>query len=537
MLKVKKPNKIIFIFFILFFLCSLCNGEPFLGGFFYTYNFFENNKFMTMNSLSFFLDQEFNDYVKFYTRLSTGFKFYTDLPQTETQVIDTSLSNFSFIPNIDLLYFEFQSKRKEPVIMIENNALGATNYDLFFLRIGRIHITQGAGFFLNMKGDGLDSFFTLKNFRFRLFGITNSFNFLPFFDFIEGTSNPIFTNWDRKRYPILTNWKLEDNTNGFISDIKSTDYNFYFDNDYDDYTDSEKSRLNKLRSASVIAGRVFTGFTFELIQIFFQNFSINFVTNIDLIPNDFVHTFPDQIGQIDNTFGGKYTSFYFSFNANGKIYKNLYYNFEAIYETGFNATYYQADTIKFEYEPIHSFALNAKFSYFFNHVTKPTVHIEFMYAHGDKDVQFRDDTIINKEDYDNNYKAPNSPQIGYAVQPIFSNIAVIAISQTIKPLNFLKKSDIFSRFSIESVILIYMRPVIKGSAFITEKSEYMEQGLKYENYEKAYLGIEFDLFLLWAIFSDLKAQVKGGIFIPNGLIYTEDYTPLWRVGLSLSISF
>ncbi|HOV14453.1 MAG TPA: alginate export family protein, partial [Spirochaetota bacterium] len=298
---------------------------------------------------------------------------------------------------------------------------------------------------------------------------------------------------------------------------------------------NERERLNNLRKSSVIAGRIFSGFTFQLMQVYNQNFSLSFLANIDLIPYDFIVTYPSIKSAVNNTFSGRYSSFYVTFNANGKIIKGLYYNFEATYETGFNTCYNDSgESIKINDSLINSFAINTGLNYFFDHKTKPMFGFKFMYANGDNDVLFNSSAIINKEGDDNNYRSPMQPSIGYALGPDFSNVIVITLNNSIKPLIFLK-NEIFSRFLLESGLLLLLRPNINGATFYKERFEYLK-GDKRSSYEKAYLGLEIDLSASWQIFSDLSFQLQGGVLIPNYTIY-DGNDVFWKVGLSLNVSF
>ncbi len=538
----------ILILFIVFSSLNIAS-YPFFGGIIYTNNYFENNKFSTIDTVSFFLHQKLNDKVMFYTRFTGGLKFYTDILRAEYKKTDIDLNNFVFIPNIDLLYFEFRSKKIDRALILDenDNIKKIVNYDLFLLKFGRIFVNHSSGYLLRMRGDGLDTFFTIHNFKLRIFGITNSFDYMPFFNFEDPSSIPVFTRWDKKRYPPLSNLYLPVNRNGFIGDINDPEYNFFFDNRlYTDYSAEEKGRLNELRYAAVIAGRVFTGFSLDFMQIYFQNFSIGFLANVDLIPNEFVLVYPSHISDGFFTFGGKYNSFYISVNANGKIARNFYYNFEAVYQTGTNAAYINTGSkLIVEDKIIHSFSINARLSYFFKHPTAPTINAEFIYGHGDKNAEFWEDTIQIRDTrykFDHNFRAPNSPKLGYALEPKLSNLAVIIITNTVKPFGFVK-NEVFSRFLIESALLIFMRPIIKGAVFLPEKDIYLKGGSDYDNPIKAYLGAEIDIFLKWQIFSDLNIELKNAVFIPNGTIHKNsdsdepNYAPYWRFGLILSMTF
>ena len=294
--------------------------------------------------------------------------------------------------------------------------------------------------------------------------------------------------------------------------------------------------MNNLRIAACLAGRIFTGFGLELMQVYFQNLSINFLANIDLIPEDFVVTYPSRTNDIYNTFGGRYTSFYINFSASGKIYGGLFYDFDAVYETGYDATP-QNDNVSISYVNalINSFALYHRISYYFSNITKPSLHLSFMYAHGDQDVQFQDNTIVNQQGQDNNYRSPTSYPTGFVIDPYFSNLCIIELSNTIKPFSFVK-NPIFSRFMIEDGVLLLLRPVIQGGSFLSEKSYYLSGNPGYANPEKAYLGVEIDLAATWQVFSDFAVGVKGGILIPNFDIY-NDTNVLWKVGVTAAFSF
>ncbi|OHD23883.1 MAG: hypothetical protein A2Y34_06555 [Spirochaetes bacterium GWC1_27_15] len=528
----KKNIKISLIIFIMLIFVSNINAKAFFGLFYLTDNYFDKNSFNTTHSFSFYLDNKFSDYVKFYTRLTAGVTYKADYNSTNDKIY-----NVSVMPSIDLLYFEFKSAKDKQIKFITNN--GELNYDLFNLRFGRIPEIFGNGLIFNTIGDGLDLYFTIKNFRFKFFALTNSFDYLPFFDFIgSGVSKPVFTNWDRKRIPNFANYLIENNDNGFISDINSSDYNFYFKGDYQDgYSDEEKDRLNKLRKTAIIAGRIFSGFSFDIIQLYYQNFSLGFVANVDLIPEDFVITYPKILGKTHNTFGGKYNSFYINFNANGKIIKNLYYNFDFVYETGLNATYKDSSNkIIIENSLINAFLVKTGVTYFFDHKIDPTLTFNFSFASGDDDVEIVNDAIINKSDMDNNFKSITSQFTSYAVSPspAFSNLIILELKNSIKPMVYLK-NEIFSRFEVDSSFLVFLRPNIKGSVFYSQKPEYLKIGSKYESTDKVFVGCEIDVNLLWRIFSDLSLALKTGIFIPNYLIYTNNDL-FFKVGLSLNVS-
>jgi len=498
--------------------------------FLFANNFFEKDKFNTVNSLSFYVDHIFNENAKFYTRLTAGMRYQKNFISSET-----GLSDFTFIPSIDLVYFEFKTSsgnKKNDDKMSKFDIANA----LFSIRFGRIPVMVGNNLLLDMKGEGLDLNLSVKQFSMRVYGVTNSFDYLRFFDFIGDVNPVIFTAWDKKRIPPLTNFNIPGNNNGFISDIDSSDFNFYFTRSTGDYTDAEMKRLNDIRLLGVVSGRVFSGVTFAVNEVYNQNFSLDFIANIDLIPEEFIVTYPSQINQIKNTFGGRYNSFYISLNANGKIIKGLYYDVQGVYQTGTNATYYDNGVSIKTYDAlINSFALYHSVSYLFDHITRPSVSFSFYYAHGDSDVEYVNNTVVNKSGDDNSFKSPAWPTLGYVIQPVFTNLFVFSLSHTIKPFRPLN-IDFLNEFGIQLTGLLFFRPVIEGESFLPEKANFIKGQPGFTSSEKYFLGGEIDISLIWRLFSDLLIRVNTGFFIPNYNIYYGNEF-IFKAGLSAVILF
>lgn len=537
-------NKKINIMIILIFTSILSYSAPFFGGYFSTSNQFDNNVFTTIDYASFYLDHNINQNIEFYTRITAGVQFNADYNLTEAQ-----LSDLYVILNIDLLYFKFKMDRQHsPVLLKSKYHKGETNFDLFSIRFGRIHISHLDNFVFSHKADGFETSFSLSNLKISLFGVTNALDYSSFFNFAGTTSNITFTRWDKMRIPSISHFHKENNTDGFISDINNSDYNYaFYTDDETDYTKNEKQKLNNIRTFSVLAGRIFTGFSVNIYEIYFQNFGIGFLANIDLIPQEFILTYPSNVYQIRNTFGGKYTSMYISGFAHGKIYKGLYYNASITYETGFNATYTNSGTKGYvNNELINSFAFSSGFSYYFNSITKPFIAFDVNYAHGDEDAVLNDNIVLNKTGEDNTYKTPTQNNIGYVIKPDFSNLLTFGLQFGIQPFSHFNNPFISNLF-LKSEIIIFNRPVIKGDSFLNEKMTYQRRpenyiafdddllGTKFENYEKFFLGAEMNFSILWPIFSDLNLELNGGFFIPNYIIMEGDDFP-WKIGLSVNFS-
>ena len=179
-----KLNKKTFLIIFMFLLIPFLNfSAPFFGGFYYTDNYFESSKFTTDNKFSFYLEDEFNDYFKLYSRFTFNFNYYANYVTANNTAVNGSINNFSIIPNIDLLYLELKSN--DDGLSIDHDK-GFANYNFFLFRIGRVQVDQGSGFVFSYKGDGLNTYFTYKNFKFNLFAITNGLDYTPMFDFMNG---------------------------------------------------------------------------------------------------------------------------------------------------------------------------------------------------------------------------------------------------------------------------------------------------------------------------------------------------------------
>ena len=525
-----QKSKLIVLFIFIGVIYAYC--APFFGGSFTTINTFDKNKFTTINFFSFYIDNKFNDNVRFFSRVTLGEEYYASYSG------GNDLTNLTLFPSIDLLFIEFKRSSSNVNGFLKSVTSTGENFDAFNFKAGRIFLKEGTGTVVNMKGDGLDTYFSVGNFRFRAYGITNSFDYTPIFDFNSGGNTPTFTNWDRKRLPSLYLRNIENNVDGFISDPEKQEYNFFIDpNLSDDYTSFEAARLNKMRYGASLYGRIFTGFSFELHEIAYQNFGLYLTANVDLIPRDYIVTYPSLLSQKDNTSGGRYTSFYFNFNVNGRIIKNLYYNFDGIYETGFNSTIFDDGTkVYYSDRLINTFYISHKIFYLIDSFINPRIELGFVYAHGDEDAVYTNDTVQNKAGQDNGFRSICRGSIGYAADIQTTNIVAINLSGSIKPLNSLKKGT-FSRFYIKNDIIFILRPVIKGATFYKEKEEYTESNSKSSSYDKVYLGTEADMDIIYKVFSDFNIELQGGIFIPNSLIYDGSSSVFWKVGLGVSVSF
>ncbi len=512
---------------IIIMINTVFYGSPFFGGFLVNNEVFDKDSFSTINSLSFYLDNAFNDNARFYTRLTGSFRYRKDFVST-----DSGLYDFTFIPSIDLAYFEFKTIGGST----EGEIGSDFNKGLFLFRFGRIPVIAGNNTLLDIKGEGLDFRFTAGQFSMRAYGVTNSLDYVRFFDFIGDGNLLVFTNWDNKRVPRLDNHLIPGNTNGFISDVTSSDFNLYFSDPKNDYTTIEMERLNNLRLVSVMAGRVFTGLNISVSEIYNQNISFDFLANIDLIPEEFVITYPNELASVQNTFGGRYNSFYISLNVNGKIIDKLYYDIQGVYQTGVNTTYFDDGISIKSYDAlINSFALYHTVSYLFSHITKPTLSFGFYYAHGDEDVDYNKNAVINTAGDDNSFRSPSGIHLGYVIQPFFSNLFAFSLSHTIKPFASLG-NDFLNELGIELTGILFFRPVITGETFIPEKAYYIHGQPGYLADEKYFIGGEIDININWRLFSDLLVRVNSGFFIPNYMIYNSDDF-LFKVGISAVLLF
>ncbi len=526
-----KKSSFVSIFFLIVFSIS---SAPYFGGFFISNNTINADSFMTTNSLAFYFDTLINPHVRFYKRLSAGGSY--DAIFTGRN----GISGLAFLPLVELVFFEFNTSGSRDISYIKTNILtdDGKNFDFFKFRIGRIAVSSGLLFFNNYKADGVAIDFSIGNFSVNIFGVTNSFDYTPLLDFTGSGQKTVFTRWDLKRLPNLNELNTNKEDSGFISDRESPGYNFYLDpQNSPDYNSAEIAKYNSLRSINSLAGRIFSGVEFSLSRFFYQNISLYFTTNIDLIPDYLVLTHKSAILDVRNTFAGRYNSFYFGMRLDGRIITGLYYNFDIVYETGTNATYYNTGReIKYYNALINSFAINTHITYYFNSKLKPLVGLGFSYAHGDSDAVYSDRTVINKSGEDNGFKGITKHYTGFVLSPEFTNLLIISLRSGITPCAYIKNRYL-SGFYLKNELLLLMRPVLNGSGIYSEKAEYSVVGAdKYESNDKFYLGSEFNYTVGYQVFSDLGFEIQGGFLIPNSLISAENRV-FWKVGFSINMSF
>jgi len=528
-----KKSNLIFWTFLLLSINININCDTYLINYLTSSFVFDKTTGSVVNSYGIQLQHNFNKYVSLNLHLIAGFSYDISF------LGENSISGLSLYPLIDELFFQFdlfghrkQSYLKEPV-----NTQDGKHFDSFSLRFGRIKTIIGSGFYYKMSGDGVNIDFSVKNFGVNFFTITNSLDYLSLFNLRGSSNRVVFTRWDLERVPSLINLSNEGNINGFISNPYSSKYNYFFSNIFSkDYSSDEIERLNNLRYLAVLSGRIFTGLSFNLSNIYYQNFSINFTGNIDLIPNDFILTNPSLTDVAYNTFGGKYSSVYIGFNANGKIVRGLYYNFDIVYETGTNATYFKEGTsLYYEFYPINSFAVKSDIYYYFNYIMKPAMGLSVMFGSGDKDAIYPNNTVLNKKDHDNGFRPVFNPDTGYVVTPYLTNLVVISFNGSFFPLA-LTNNRFFSGFFLKNDVNFYLRPIVEGQGMYSEKLTYILLSENYNSTDKIYLGTEIDMTLIWNFVSDFGIELKGGVFIPNYTIY-EGNDIFWKVGINVSMTF
>jgi hypothetical protein len=139
---------------------------------------------------------------------------------------------------------------------------------------------------------------------------------------------------------------------------------------------------------------------------------------------------------------------------------------------------------------------------------EPTVLLQYMYGSGDQDRQSTTDSLAGNQagTDDNGFLSFGFVQTGYSLFPRVSNIHILRLGGTIRPL---ESVDWLHKLQVGVFGYWYRKaesqcPISDSRAFVND----------------ADVGKEVDLTLRWRIYSDLGFSVNYGCFFP-GEAYVE----------------
>jgi hypothetical protein len=207
----------------------------------------------------------------------------------------------------------------------------------------------------------------------------------------------------------------------------------------------------------------------------------------------------DQFSSVDWT----YNANYFGLGARGTIVGGLGYSAELVYEFGESTA-----AVSTQMESISAVAALVTVDYQFQGPMEPTVLLQYMYGSGDPDRQSTTDSLAGNQagTDDNGFLSFGFVQTGYSLFPRVSNIHILRLGGTIRPL---ESVDWLHKLQVGVFGYWYRKaesqcPISDSRAFVND----------------ADVGKEVDLTLRWRIYSDLGFSVNYGCFFP-GEAYVE----------------
>jgi hypothetical protein len=213
-----------------------------------------------------------------------------------------------------------------------------------------------------------------------------------------------------------------------------------------------------------------------------------------------------------------YDANYLGLGARGTIWAGLGYSAELIYEFGRSAAAFSTTM-----EPISSEGGILTLDYQFPGSLEPMLILQYMYGSGDSDRQSVSDALAgNKPGTDDNgFLSFGFVQTGYSLFPRVSNIHIIRLGGTIRPL---ESVDWLHKMSVGVFGYYYRKDA--ASCPISDSRAFLDN---------ADVGEEVDFTLRWRIFSDLGFSLNYGCFFP-GAAY-QDTKARNFVSASLTYSF
>lgn len=197
----------------------------------------------------------------------------------------------------------------------------------------------------------------------------------------------------------------------------------------------------------------------------------------------------------------QYNSYYLGGGISVKRFLNLFEIWsEGLFEGGSGFT--DASQTRLQETEIKAWAYTAGAKYRFDLPTHPVLETSFAYGSGDEDRA----RVTNTEggDLDGNDKNFNYfgyYQAGYALQPRLSNINILQLGGSLKPLENWKPME---KLAIGTRYYLYWKDKSAGGTSDLESTE-----------NDSGLGREWDMFLHWKVTDNLSYSIRYGIFFPG----------------------
>lgn len=213
----------------------------------------------------------------------------------------------------------------------------------------------------------------------------------------------------------------------------------------------------------------------------------------------------------------EYHANYLGGGLRGTFWQALGYQVEAILEFGESTAAGSTDA-----EDIQAFSLTLLAEYRFDAPTSPALVFEYMYGSGDGDRGSVTDLAAGNTagTDDEGFLAFGFLQTGYALFPRVSNIHILRLGGSLRPL---EAHDFFRHLEVGAFGYLYRK--VESAAPISDPRSFLDD---------SEVGTEIDLFLRWRILSDLGVSVNFGRFMPGDAYDDTDGRNFISAGLTYS---
>ncbi|HHT9152336.1 MAG TPA: alginate export family protein [Candidatus Hypogeohydataceae bacterium YC40] len=201
-----------------------------------------------------------------------------------------------------------------------------------------------------------------------------------------------------------------------------------------------------------------------------------------------------------------YDSYYFGLGLRGELFiKNLNYEIEGIREIGRS----YGDQVRFggpqSPNSISAWAVSTRLTKIFDVLTRPRLDLRYALATGDKDRLNPTNTVGGSAPgtTDRNFLHFGYIETGYMLSPRLSNLQMLRIGGSIKPLDF--DLDLKDNLEVGVYYYLYKKDVAKGGISDFRANRPLNS-----------LGQEFDAYINYKVLSDVFVNFNYGKFWPSG---------------------
>lgn len=192
---------------------------------------------------------------------------------------------------------------------------------------------------------------------------------------------------------------------------------------------------------------------------------------------------------------------------------------EYILESGSSAVFGTNDR-----NPVLAQAFNLGLRYEFSWLTHPDFTLEYAYGSGDKDrVNVTNTEGGNRNGEDHNFLSFGYYPAGYALSPTLSNIQILALKSSVRPL---EKVWQLKKFTIGVNGYFYWKDEVKGGIYDPDATQ-----------KGRTIGQEVDFTLYWPVLSDVIVSVRYGMFFPGSAYPATSDDPENYLSSTLTFSF